>query len=230
MNPPGTVTIGTITTPVISYKDMRVCTTQQLAQLYGCTEHHLQENFRNNKTRFEDGKHFFKVSGAEFRNFVDLQPDNFVSQISPKTRSLILWTERGAARHAKMLSTDAAWDVFEQMEDHYFSAVKVRRAPIADGHERSTKHDRLPLYHFAVETVVNHHLMFNKVYALLNLFAGSRCFKDMSKQQTTEVADFCDRFALGQDTRNDWQRIINNEAKLHGTSPQLDMVQKLLLS
>lgn len=230
MNPPGTVTIGTITTPVISYKDMRVCTTQQLAQLYEASQNQIHDNYRKNRDRFEEGKHFVKVQGEAMRQFIDLQPANFRSQISPKTRSLILWTERGAARHAKMLETDAAWDVFEQMEDHYFSAVKVRRAPIADGHERSTKHDRLPLYHFAVETVVNHHLMFNKVYALLNLFAGSRCFKDMSKQQTTEVADFCDRFALGQDTRNDWQRIINNEAKLHGTPPQLDMVQKLLLS
>lgn len=42
-------------------------------------------------------------------------------KISPKTRSLILWTERGAARHAKMLETDQAWDVFEKLEDCYFS-------------------------------------------------------------------------------------------------------------
>ena len=41
--------------------------------------------------------------------------------ISPKTRSLILWTERGAARHAKMLETDQAWEVFEKLEDCYFS-------------------------------------------------------------------------------------------------------------
>ncbi|EDE8442018.1 phage antirepressor Ant, partial [Salmonella enterica subsp. enterica serovar Pomona] len=32
-----------------------------------------------------------------------------------------LWTERGAARHAKMLETDQAWEVFEKLEDCYFS-------------------------------------------------------------------------------------------------------------
>ena len=48
----------------------------------------------------------------------------------------MLWTERGAARHAKMLETDKAWDVFEQLEDSYFSAITTR-PPIADGKERS---------------------------------------------------------------------------------------------
>ncbi len=42
----------------------------------------------------------------------------------PKARSLILWTERGAARHAKMLETDQAWEVFEKLEDCYFSQCK----------------------------------------------------------------------------------------------------------
>ena len=72
--------------------------------------------------------------------------------------------------------------------------------------------------------------MFNKVYLLLNLFAGTRSFQEMTKEQSAAVADFCDRFALGQDTRNDWQRIANNQADLFGEPKQLDMVQKLLLS
>lgn len=42
-------------------------------------------------------------------------------KIARNVRSLILWTERGAARHAKMLETDQAWDVFEKLEDCYFS-------------------------------------------------------------------------------------------------------------
>ncbi|EGA8634781.1 hypothetical protein ABRM53_005331 [Escherichia coli] len=50
--------------------------------------------------------------------------------MSPKARSLILWTERGAARHAKMLETDQAWDVFEKLEDCYFSQ-KDPSAPVA---------------------------------------------------------------------------------------------------
>lgn len=221
------VTIGSVTTPVISYKNQRVCTAKQLAELYGCSEKNLSVNFDNNRNRFEEGKHFVKLQGNELRAFKN-QP-NIVGLVAKKTAHLILWTDRGAARHAKMLETDAAWDVFEQLEDCYFAPAK-RRPEMLGGSERSTPQDRLPLYHFAIDTVVKHRLMFNKVYALLNLFAGARSFKEMSKEQSAEVADFCDRFAIGSDTRNDWQRITDNQTKLHGTPPQLDMVQKLLLS
>lgn len=41
--------------------------------------------------------------------------------VAPRAKHLILWTERGAARHAKMLETDQAWEVFEKLEDCYFS-------------------------------------------------------------------------------------------------------------
>jgi hypothetical protein len=223
------VTIGSVTTPVISYKGRRVCTTQQMAKFYGCTDKNLSDNHANNRSRFVEGKHFVKITGDELRAFRSLQPDEIGSQISTKARSLILWTDRGANRHAKMLSTDKAWDVFEQMEDSYF-AVTQRRETAVQGEGRSTKFDRLPLYHFAVDTVMRHRLLFSKVYVLINTFAGTHHFKDMTKAQTAEVIDFCDRFASGQDTRNDWQRITDNQTKLHGAPPQLDMVQKLLLS
>ena len=224
---PHHITIGNVTTAVITYQNMRVCTTQQLAQFYGVDEIRVQQNHARNPDRFEEGKHFHKVTG---HGLEILRLSLSESQISPKTRSLILWTERGAARHAKMLETDQAWDVFEQLEDSYFSGACHRAAPAALAKGRSTTRDRLPLYHFAVDTMVNHQINFNKAYALVNLFAGTRCFKDMSKEQVAEVAEFCDRFALGQDTRNDWQRIANNQADLFGEPRQLDMVQKLLIN
>lgn len=44
-------------------------------------------------------------------------------KIARNVRSLILWTERGAARHAKMLETDQAWEVFEKLEGCYFGKL-----------------------------------------------------------------------------------------------------------
>jgi len=143
--------------------NLHVCTTQQLTKFYGCGQDSIQKNFERNAERFEEGKHFFKIQGEELRQFKNNQPAE--SRLVGKNAAhLILWTERGAMRHAKMVETDAAWEVFEEMEDRYFATTKAR-PQIADGKERSTKMDRLPLYHFAVDTVIAHHLNFSKVPA-----------------------------------------------------------------
>ncbi|EIH4193195.1 ORF6N domain-containing protein [Escherichia coli] len=115
----------------ITHNQIPVITTELLAQLY-CTEiNNIKVNYTRNSERFVEGKHFFKVVGDELKilrvtlsNSQNLQPSLRGLQISPKARSLILWTERGAARHAKMLETDQAWEVFEKLEDCYFSQCK----------------------------------------------------------------------------------------------------------
>lgn len=50
---------------VIEYRGQRVVTTEQLAAGYGATEQMITNNFNRNKTRFVEGKHFFKLAGDE---------------------------------------------------------------------------------------------------------------------------------------------------------------------
>ncbi|EHY2813652.1 ORF6N domain-containing protein [Escherichia coli] len=106
----------------VTYNQIPVITTELLARLYGTEAIRIQQNHHENKSRFIEGKHFFKAVGDELKNLrLVLNESQNEVKISPKTRTLILWTERGAARHAKMLETDQAWDVFEKLEDCYFS-------------------------------------------------------------------------------------------------------------
>lgn len=49
-------------------------------------------------------------------------------------RAITLWTQRGAARHAKMLETDQAWDVFEKLEDFYFSQSRANDSHMESRH------------------------------------------------------------------------------------------------
>ncbi|CAQ85192.1 MULTISPECIES: ORF6N domain-containing protein [Photorhabdus] len=102
----------------IIHNSIPVITTELLAQLYETSTNNIKVNHSRNTQRFVEGKHYFKVIGKALK---DLRVTLSNLQISPKTRSLILWTERGAARHAKMLDTDKAWDVFEALEDFYFN-------------------------------------------------------------------------------------------------------------
>lgn len=114
----------------ITHNQIPVLTTELLAHLYGTDVANIKMNHSRNQTRFLEGKHYFKIVGDDLKN---LRVTFSYLQISPKTRSLILWTERGAARHAKMLETDQAWDVFEKLEDSYFSQKQppaTQKSPI----------------------------------------------------------------------------------------------------
>jgi hypothetical protein len=104
----------------IEYGDKPVLTTAQLAKFYDCETYQIKQNYGNNKERFIEGKHFFKLEGEELQKFRNLQVEDFDLQISPMTRSLYLWTKQGVARHSKMLNSEQAWAVFEVLEETYF--------------------------------------------------------------------------------------------------------------
>lgn len=117
-----------MSTQIIRFKNLPVVTSAKLAEFYKTDSVRIRQNFASNKERFVEGKHYFKLTGEDLKNFVSslklLASDSKSSTNFSKVRSLILWTERGAARHAKMLDTDHAWEVFEQLEDSYFNQVK----------------------------------------------------------------------------------------------------------
>ena len=120
-----TTQISVETLSTITYKQIPVITTELLAHLYGTEAIRIRQNHHENKGRFIEEKHFFKLEGETLREFKHRVAFNYSVKIARNVRSLILWTERGAARHAKMLETDRAWEVFEKLEDCYFSQGKT---------------------------------------------------------------------------------------------------------
>ncbi|GKW43283.1 ORF6N domain-containing protein [Pectobacterium parvum] len=115
----GSVSVESLS--IIAHKDLPVITTELLAQLYGTDSDNIKKNFSRNAERFTEGKHYFKLTSDELRTFKHKVTDCPFVKISKNIRHLMLWTERGAARHAKMLETDQAWDVFEWLEESYFN-------------------------------------------------------------------------------------------------------------
>ena len=105
-----------IITP-IELNNQRVLLTYQLATAYGATTDVISKNFTRNQNRYKAGKHYFVLQGEEKREF--LNRGQFDDGLK-KAAKLYLWTERGALLHAKSLNTDQAWDVYEQLLEHYF--------------------------------------------------------------------------------------------------------------
>ncbi|MGV3346393.1 ORF6N domain-containing protein [Enterobacteriaceae bacterium LUAb1] len=133
-----TTQISAETISPITHNQIPVITTELLAQLYGAEVNSIQQNFKRNASRFVAGKHFYKLEGTELRQFKDKLTDSQL--VAPRAKHLILWTERGAARHAKMLETDQAWEVFEKLEDCYFNQPDKKSSqvtPVSDEHHET---------------------------------------------------------------------------------------------
>lgn len=144
---------------IVEYKGVRVVTTRQVAEMYGTNRSIISKDFNRNKRKFTEGKHYFKLSGNELKNFLEFtelqskeicgsqndayknicggQNDDYknlcsserASQISNKTRVLYLWTNRGALLLAKIIDTDVAWEAYERLVDFYFEVKEGLRQP-----------------------------------------------------------------------------------------------------
>ncbi|MGL5965882.1 MAG: ORF6N domain-containing protein [Kluyvera sp.] len=104
---------------IIEYRGQRVVTTEQLAAGYGTDEVNIRKNLSRNLERFEDGKHYFLLTGSELKGFKNLVPESHL--VNKHTSQLILWTERGAARMSKVVDTDQAWGYHDDLVEFYFT-------------------------------------------------------------------------------------------------------------
>lgn len=107
---------------ITEYKNIRVLTTQQIAEAYGSDTRVISNNFNRNKERYIEGKHYICLEDGEKREFVD---HHQIDDGSKKASKLYLWTEKGAFLHAKSLNTDVAWEVYDKLVDSYFEKSKV---------------------------------------------------------------------------------------------------------
>lgn len=137
---------------IVEYEGVRVVTSRQVADMYGCKPKDISNAFNNNKKRYTEGKHYFQLSGEELKAFrlkADLQSQNLgvqnlqsqengtqekeqllPMQISNKTRVLYLWTNKGALLLAKSINTDIAWKAYERLVDFYFEVKEEFNPPI----------------------------------------------------------------------------------------------------
>ena len=106
---------------ITEYKNIRVLTTQQIAEAYETDTRIISNNFNRNKERYVEGKHFVCLDGEELKEF----KTNHHFDESSRINKLYLWTEKGAFLHAKSLNTDKAWEVYDRLVDEYFEKPKL---------------------------------------------------------------------------------------------------------
>jgi hypothetical protein len=185
--------------PSIYHNNIPVITTELLADVYETDIVRIRQNHMRNADRFVEGKHFFKLTGLilkEFKNRVSLSysVDNRLTNcksVGKNARSLTLWTERGAARHAKMLDTDKAWNVFEKLEDFYFNQKET--APVVD---KTTVQQRNPLKNAVNLLVSKKGIMYPEAYSLIHQRFNVVHIDELTAEQLPQAVEYIHRIAL----------------------------------
>lgn len=103
----------------VKYNNDLILTTNQLAEFYGTTEDRIKKNFNYNIDKFIEGKHFYKLVGQDLKSFKDSVLNSDL--VGKNANVLMLWTKREASRHSKMLGTDQAWNMYDELEENYFN-------------------------------------------------------------------------------------------------------------
>lgn len=116
---------------VIEHAGERVLTTEQLAEVYECDVKRISENFKRNEDRFAEKKHYFKLTGESLKVFKASLGNQQIAENLKFAPTIYLWTRRGASRHCKMLGTDKAWEMFDQLEETYFNS-KIKQLTLAE--------------------------------------------------------------------------------------------------
>ncbi|ACA44647.1 hypothetical protein FDC22_06215 [Clostridium botulinum] len=112
----------------VEVEGQRVLTTDQLSEVYEVDPIRIQQGFVRNKDKFQKEKHYFRLTGEELKEF----KANYLKDSNLKYASeLMLWTERGANRHCKILDTDKAWEQFDNLEETYFRAKEKNLPPMS---------------------------------------------------------------------------------------------------
>ncbi|STT67375.1 antirepressor protein Ant [Klebsiella pneumoniae subsp. ozaenae] len=164
----------------IAHNEIPVITTELLARLYETKPEYVRRNHNRNSERFIEGKHFFVVKGESLEKLkASLRP---FQNIAPNVRKMILWTERGAARHAKMLDTEQAWEVFEQLEDCYFSQQKKS--------ESTTTDDRTPLRDAVNMLVGKRGMAYDDAYKLIHHRFNVQHIDQLTQSQMLEAIEY----------------------------------------
>jgi hypothetical protein len=107
---------------VIEYRNIRVLTTQQIAEAYEADPDLISKNFNNNKDKYAEGKHFICLTGKELK---EAKANGKIYGLQQNANKFYLWTEKGAFLHAKSLNTDKAWEAYSNLIDGYYKQKDV---------------------------------------------------------------------------------------------------------
>ena len=194
----------------VDFANQRVLLSAQVAQVFECDLDRIRDNFHSHKEQFEEGVHYFKVTGDALRLLkrqVAINDAAHTPLIHKFASAIYLWTEQGAMLHCKLVDTDAAWKMLKDLITFYFAHRDD--TPVQQALEFTKADDDIP---------------FNKRFSIHARNAEARDFKAFKKAQRESAQPVIEPPLIEQPTaivppQPDWERLLELAEKFH--DPQL---------
>lgn len=115
------VKINNVELGIKEFKNERVVTAWDIADLHEKQVYHVNEVFRNNIDKFQENRDFFKISTKEF-----LASFKTIQKIPNNVKEIFLFTERGYLKMTKAFNDELSWRIQDLLVDKYFKLKEIK--------------------------------------------------------------------------------------------------------
>ena len=109
--------------PVVSGgfgRDRMCILAKTVAEIHGVELKAVNQNISRNEKRFKDGVDVIDLKNSVTLSYPDLEQLGYSKQSIANAKHIYLLSERGYAKLIKIMDTDEAWDIYEELLDSYF--------------------------------------------------------------------------------------------------------------
>lgn len=108
--------------------NQKVVSAKTVAEIHGMEVKHVNELINNNIKRFKEGIDIIDViNDYNFKVVVN----DLGLKGSNRTKNIYLLSERGYAKLIKIMDSDLAWEIHDQLMDEYFSMREEKSKPVS---------------------------------------------------------------------------------------------------
>ncbi|MTO22451.1 hypothetical protein GMC25_00030 [Turicibacter sanguinis] len=113
-------------------KGQKVVLAKTIAEIHQVEVKYINKLINNNHTRFKDGIDVIDIKNCSSSEEPQLNQLGFTQMQIAKANNIYLLSERGYAKLIKIMDSDLAWEIHEQLVDEYFSMREKRFNPYAN--------------------------------------------------------------------------------------------------
>lgn len=106
----------------------KAITDKMIAEIHEVEAKEIRKSINRNLKRFKEGIDYINLKGGN--DFTTLESFGYSKQAITQADKLFLLSERGYSKIIKIMDSDKAWEVHDELMDNYFNMRKIVNSPL----------------------------------------------------------------------------------------------------